>query len=375
MCNQFTAYILGCPLSLYHKNKRTKMETNQEMPELVFWRLLPFIAQKDMLNVGLAVKASPSLYHQYSLYTKKDSKKDYPKTPLICPYCLIQGNHFNPWHKILNCVFTQHQRTWAAADAGLTLFDSENRTIVESQSLADLKEKLVEPDAPSVVQATPENRYRRWTKIWSEDYPVEKKANRLLIAIKDLQMFNYAFELVEHIESAHHPTGRIWKSLERPIQRLGQSRIRAFEIDELISLIDAKKYQNSIVVTSPRKNQNFKNAFKAETSIRRRRYGQDRRYLNPPTSFLTSGVDKVQNLHRTLALAYLLEDKLQRSNRQYMIVPQKYHKLLALRNYLACQQQVYEDLEFGHLSQDNACYFGLINAIKIILDSIFKLPY
>ena len=163
--------------------------------------------------------------------------------------------------------------------------------------------------------------------------------------------------------------------MERPIQRLGQSRIRAFEIDELISLIDAKKYQNSIVVTSPRKNQNFKNAFKAETSIRRRRYGQDRRYLNPPTSFLTSGVDKVQNLHRTLALAYLLEDKLQRSNRQYMVVPQKYHKLLALRNYLACQQQVYEDLEFGHLSQDNACYFGLINAIKIILDSIFKLPY
>ena len=163
------------------------METNQEMPELVFWRLLPFVAQKDMLNVGLAVKASPSLYHQYSLYTKKDSKKDYPKTPLICPYCLIQGNHFNPWHKILNTVFTQHQRTWGTADAGLTLFDSENRTIVESQSLADLKEKLVEPDAPSVVQATPENRYRRWTKIWSEDYPVEKKANRLLIAIKDLQ--------------------------------------------------------------------------------------------------------------------------------------------------------------------------------------------
>ena len=144
----------------------------------------------------------------------------------------------------------------------------------------------------------------------------------------------------------------------------------------LLSLLDAKKYKNSLSVISPRKNRNFHSIFKSEMAIRRRRHGQDRHLLNPPNTFLEHGRDKVQNYHRTLSLAFLLEDKLQRSNCQYKVVPEKFHKLLALRNFMSCQIEVIENVEFGTLSDDNRSYFGLINGIKMILDSIFpSLPY
>ena len=350
------------------------MKTNQEMPSVIFRRILPFVSQKDMKNVELAVRASPKLYNEYSFFTKKDSKKSYAG-PLICPYCLIGSGFFNIWHKILMCIFGMNQRTWGAASVGVEVFESEHLSIVEAKSFASLKELLVERDAPMVAQGTAENRFRRWTQIWTEEYNCEKKAKRLLVAAKDLVVFNSAYLLVKHIESAHHPTGAIWRSLENPIQRLGHVRIRAHELDEISSLITRKEFRGAVVAVSPRKNQNFKNSFKNETAARRRRHGHNQRFLNPPTSFLTQGNDKTQNLHRTLALAYLLEDKIFHSNKQYLVVPQQYHKLLALRNFLACQIQVYEEVEFGFLSMDNACYFGLINSVKIILDSIIQLPY
>ena len=215
-------------------NEPNQEMSNQEMPDLVFWKLLPFISQKDMPNVEKAVRASPNLCHQFSKYTKADSKKIFQKTPLICPFCLIHGKMYNPWHKIIMAIYTHHQKTWAAADCCVDLFDSQNRTIVEFQSLTKLKEKLISRNATRELQGKPENRYRRWTQIWVEDYSIERKANRLLLSIKDLKLFYYANELVAHIEAAHHPTGAIWKSQESLVQRFAHGRIRAYEIDELI---------------------------------------------------------------------------------------------------------------------------------------------
>ena len=342
------------------------MNSEQEIPAVVFRKLLPYIRTKDMRNVEKAVKASPQLYNEYSFHTKKHAKKTYANAPLICPYCLVGGGYFNAWHKILFAVYGQHEKTWAAAEVALALFRSGPFILVEALSFADLKQQLVERDAPRVAQATPENRFRRWTQIWAEEYSEEKKVGTFLKALKDLEIFHTAADLVDHIETAHTPRGDVWKNSDRP-------PIRAHEFDELASLIAGKEFRNSIVTKSPRRNRSFRNAFKTGAAHRRKRVGQQRNFLNPPLHGLYT--DNVQNLHRTFALAYLLEDNLQRSTRQHLVIHPRYHKLLALRNFLACQIEVFEDVEFDLLARDNACHFGMIVSIKIILDSIIKMPY
>lgn len=341
------------------------MSSDREIPAVVFRKLLPFIRTKDMRNVEKAVKCSPVLYNEYSFHTKKHSKS-FVNAPLICPYCLIGGGYFNPWHKILFAVFGQHEKTWAAAEVALALFKCGPYILVEALSLFGLKQKLVEQDAPVVAQATPENRFRRWTQIWAEEYSQKKKVNTFLTALKDLEVFYSAADLVSHVEAAHTLRGEIWKQSERP-------PVRAHEHEELTSLIVAKEFVNQVITKSPRRNKNFRDAFKTGATHRRKRIGQQRRFLNPPVMGLYT--DNVQNLHRTLALAYLLEDNLQRANRQHLVIQPRYHKLLALRNFLACQIEVFEDIEFDLLARDNACHFGMITAIQIILDTIIKLPY
>ena len=344
------------------------MNANVEIPAVVFRKVLPFIRTKDMRNVEKAVKCSPVLYNEYSFHTKKHAKK-FVNGPLICPYCLIGGGYFNPWHKLLIAVYGQHAKTWAAAEVALALFRCGPYILVEALSLTGLKQKLVEREAPMIAQATPENRFRRWTQIWAEERTEKKKVDTFLTALKDLEIFHSAADLVTHVETAHHPSGDIWKHSDRP-------PVRAHEIDQLTSLIMAKEFQNSIITKSPRRNKNYRDAFKTSATHRRKRMGQNRRFLTPPLTPI-SGLynDHVQNLHRTMALAYLLEDNLQRANRQHLVINPRYHKLLALRNFLACQIEVFEDIEFEQLPRDNACHFGMITAINIILDTIIKLPY
>ena len=345
------------------------MNSKQEIPAVVFRKVLPYIRTKDMRNVEKAVKASPQLYNEYSFHTKKHSKKSFVNAPLICPYCLVGGGYFNPWHKILFAVYGQHRRTWAAAEEAVALYRSGPYILVEAVSLTELKQKLVGKDEPMVCQITPENKFRRWTQIWAEEYTQERKVNTLLKAMKDLELFSTAADLVEHIESAHHPSGTIWKNSDRP-------PIRAHEVEELSSLIMGKEFQNSIVTKSPRRNKSFRNAFKNGAAQRRNRIGRDRNFLESPwTPRDGLYTDNVQNLHRTFALAYLLEDNLQRATRQHLVIDPELHKLLALRAFLACQIEVYEDVEFDLLARDNSCHFGMIAAIKIILDSIIKMPY
>ena len=343
-----------------------KVFENKEIPSVVFRRLLPFISSRDMKNVEIAVMPSPALYNEYSCYTKKHSRQVYPDSRLICPYCLISGGFFNPWHKMLMAIYRMNPDTWELGQQGVALFRSGPYILVEAETIEGMKARLPK-NASSSVLWLPENRFRRWTQIWAEEKDRNEAANKLLLALRDVNVYNTASQLVTHIETAHHPSGEIWKKTNI------REQVRAHELDELTSLIMAKQFVGSIISISPRKNKEFHENLKSRASRRKRRYRENPRFMNPPAT--TMYIDRVQNVHRTLALCYLLEDNLQRNTRTHLVIRPKLHKLLALRDYLACQVEVFERIEFDDLPQDNAVHFGIINAIKLILDSILQIPY
>ena len=345
------------------------MSEKPEIPALVFRKVLPFIRTRDMSNVEKAVQSSEALYNEFSFHTKKHSKTVYPDSRLICPYCLVSGGLFNPWHRVIMAIYKMAPKVWAQANVGIALYHSGPYILVESETLEDIKERCISRDESNSLQGLPENRFRRWTQIWAEEYDREKSAQKLLIALRDLNIYTSAGELVNHIESAHHPSGSAWKAASSP-------SVRAHDLDEIVSLIMGKQFQGSIITQSPRKNRNLHNAMKTGASNRKRGHGDSRRYLNPghdPTPSLYS--DKVQNIHMTISLCYQLEDNLQRLPRKHLVIDPKFHKLLALRDFLACQVEVFEKITFDDLTRDTANHFGFINAIKLILDSILQLPY
>ena len=345
------------------------MSEKPEIPVLAFSKILPFVRTRDMPNVERAVRPSRALSNEYSLHTKKHSTTIYPDSRLICPYCLITGGLFNPWQRVIMAIWTMAPKVWAEASGGIALYHSGPYTLVEPETLEDIKARCIPRDESNSLQSLPENRFLRWIQIWAEEYDREKSAQKLLVALRNLKVFYSASELVSHIESAHHPRGSDWKAAS-------SAPVRAHDLDEIVSLIMAKQFQGSIITQSPRKNKNLHNAMKTGDSRRKRRHGDSREYLNPghdPTPSLYT--DKVQSIHRTLSLCYLLEDNLQRLPRKHLVIDRKFHKLLALRDFLACQVEVFEKITFDDLTRDTANHFGFINSIKLILDSILQLPY
>ena len=352
--------------------------SEQEIPAVAFRKILPFVGVKDIKNIGEAVKASPQLYEEFSFFTKRDSKEVFPEARLSCPYCLVAGGFRNPWLRLQHTIFGLDHRVINCASATLTVFRSGPQMLVEKQSLEQIKAKHppIDPELP--VMLDPLNKFLSHLEHWStEGVQNGKSVRRILIALRDIELFKSSKELIQHIEDTHHPSGKNWRKLPpgylRRAKELKNEFVRAVEVDELGSLLDNKKYRGLLRHQSPRKNVILKKAISDGIISNRRKFGQNRRFMNIPIH--SNDKDVSENYHRTLALAYQLEDDINNSNKQFLVVPPRLHKILAMRNFLACMCEVFEDIEFTDLNQSDLNRFGMYNAIKIILDHVIKLPY
>ena len=354
------------------------MNSQREIPAIAFRKVLPFVSVKDIKNIGEAVKASDVLYEEFSFFTKKDARETFPEARLICPYCLIAGGFMNPWSRLQHAIFGQDHRVINSASATLSLFRSNHQMIVESLSLEQIlsRNPSIDPELP--VRLDPVNTFLSQLKKWStEGIENGRSATRILIALSDLKIFTSSKDLIEHVEETHHPTGKNWRKLppgyHRRAKELKNEFVRAVEIDELGSLLDNKKFRGLLHHQSPRKNIILKKAISDGIISNRRRFNQNIRFMNIPIH--SNDKDTSVNYHRTLALAYQLEDDINNTNLQFTVIPPRLHKILALRNFLACMCEVYEDIQFTDLNKSDVNRFGMYNAIKIILDHVIKLPY
>ena len=353
-------------------------ENQKEIPAVVFRKILPFLSHRDMRNVGIAVQASPTLCNEFSFYTKRDSKEVYPEAKLICPYCLIAGGYISPWQRITTAMFGNDNRLRHSAVETLAMFKSGQTMVIESKSLEKIIAPIKRTGPLRPDLSLPKNRFRNYMdKRSNEGVKNGKTPEAAVLALRDLELFESAKELVHHVEDTHHPNGKNWRKLppgmKQRAKELKNEFIRAHEIDELGSLLDNKKYRGLLRHQSPRKNVLLRQAIADGILRNKRPFNRRQWFLNLPLGL--SDKDQGQNYHRTLSLAFLLEDCLNYSNKQFMLIDPKYHKLWALRNFLACMCEVYEAVEFQDLNQDDANRFGMFNAIKIILDHVIKLPY
>ena len=354
-------------------------EKKIELPAVAFRKILPYLATEDMKNVGLAVKASPTLYNEFSFYTKVDSRDVYPEAKLICPYCLIAGGYISPWQKLTNAMFGNDIRLRHGASASLQIFKSGPSFILECKNLDQIIAPIKKKDrALRLNPSDPANRFRVYMDKRSNDGVKNGKTVEFALrALKDLDMFESARDLVSHIEDSHHPTGKNWRKLppwrKQHAKQLKNEFIRAVEIDELGSLLDNKKYRGQLYHQSPRKNILLRRAICEGIVSNKRPFSRRQFFMNFPLSL--SDTDQGQNYHRTLGLAYLLEDNLKYSNKQFQVIDPKIHKLWAVRNHLACMTEVFQSCEFQTIQQHDVNRFGMYNAIKVIFDHVINLPY
>ena len=356
------------------------IENKQELPAVVLRKILPFLGTKDIKNVGIAVEQSPTLYNEFSCFTKKHARETYPESRLICPYCLIAGGYVNPWQKLRTRIFGNDQRIHHSASESLAMFKLGPKMLIETQNLAQITAPIHRSSAFRPNPADPKMRFRNYMdKRANEGVKNGQTAKEAINALEDLKLFTSAKDLVQHVEDTHDPHGKNWRKIptgsKRRAKQAKNEFIRAVEIDELGSLLDNKKYRDSIHHQSPRKNVLIKQAIVVGILNNKRRFPQPRTgiFLNTPLSFADN--DLSQNYHRTLALAYLIEDNLNYSNKQFKVLDPKLHKLWALRNFLACMCEVFESCEFIDLDHADVNRFGMYNAIKVILDHVIKLPY
>ena len=343
------------------------MSENKEIPVVIFRRLLPFISTRDMPNVEKAVMASPKLYNEYSFHTRKHSS-NCAESRLICPFCLVTGGLFNPWNNILINIWGMDPRIWNLGHRGLALYKSGPFILVEPETLDGITQKSTARKDyfrnQSLASHFHENKFRRYTQIWAEDMDRKEVTKKLLLALRNVEVYDSASELVKHIESAHEIQGRQWKNERFPVP--------AQCLDELTDIIMAKEFMGAVQSIAPRKNKELHDKLRLGASRRKRRQGGSHPSLNATDTMYT---DSVQSIHRSLSLLYWIEDNLQRNPRRYLVTHPRLHKLLALRDFLACQLEVCENITFNQLPRDNATHFGIINAVKLVLDSLLKLPY
>ena len=354
------------------------MNTEREIPAIAFRKILPFVGFKDMKNIGEAVKASENLYEEFSFYTKRDSNEVFPEARLICPYCLVAGGFRNPWLRLQHTIFGLDHRVINSASATVTLFRSGPEMLLESQTLEQIRSQNPSIDSELPVRLDPMNAFLSRLTTWSTEGVENGKSVRcILIALRDLEIFTSSKDLIKHVEDTHHPTGKNWRKLPPGYllraKELKNEFVRAEEIDELGSLLDNKKFRGLLRHQSPRKNVILKKAISDGIISNRRRYGQNVRFMNIPIH--SNDKNTSENYHRTLALAYQLEDDINNSNKQFSVIPARLHKILALRNYLACMIEVFEDIQFTDLNKSDMNRLGMYNAVKIVLDHVIKLPY
>ena len=343
------------------------MSENKEIPVVIFRRLLPFISVRDMPNVEKAVMASPKLYNEYSFHTRKHSSTC-PESRMICPYCLVTGGLFNPWNNILITIWGMDPRVWELGHRGLALYKSGPYILVEAETLDGITSKsTARKDLfrnQSIASHFNENKFRRYTQMWAEEMDRKDVMKKFLLALRNLKVYDSPFELVSHIEAAHNLRGPQWRKTRFPVH--------ANNMDEITDFMMAKQFIGSVQAIPPRKNKSLHEELKLGAARRKRRQGG-----NPPSLNTTDTInmDSVQSIHRSLSLLYWLEDTLERNPRRHLITQPRLHKLLALRDFLACQMEVCENIAFDQLPRDNATHFGIINAVKLVLDSLLKLPY
>ena len=356
------------------------MSYNDKLPPLpvtVLRKLLPYIRNADMDNVEEAFKASPALYNEFSYLTKKHSRKIFTAARLICPFCLVKGDALSkqtPWLRIQNAFYNQDYRTRKAARDCVEVTSSLDRYgawhyNVKSKTLRQIQSAIVVPDGETLVEyLEPENKFRTMTSHWAESGLKKGKTVKILkMAMRDMELFSNAYDLVAHVERTHHPNGHDWRSDS-------SEPVRAYEIDEISNLIMGKIFQGSLRRKSPRENDDFHETLVTRIINNKRRFDERKRFLNP-TSAKYTDVGYTHVYMRTLALAYQIDDNLQRPTFRHKKVPSDLHKIMALRDYLQCSCEIFEKLKFKEIAIYDASKFGMLNAIRRILDAVVKQPY
>ena len=356
------------------------MSYNPELPPLpvtVLRKLLPHIRNADMDNVEEAFKASPALYNEFSYLTKKHSRKRFAAGRFICPFCLVKGNFWTnqtPWLRIQNAFYNQDYLTRKSArdcvevKGVLDQYGSWHYK-VKSQTLRDIQSAIVVPDGETLVEyLQPENKFRTMTSHWAESGLKNGKTVKILrMAMRDMELFSNVYDLVAHVERTHHPNGHDWRSdLHEPV--------RAYEIDEISNLIMGKIFRGSLRRKSPRENDDFHQTLVTRIINNKRRFDERKRFLNP-TSAKYTDVGYTHVYMRTLALAYQIDDNLQRPTFKYKKVPPHLHKIMALRDYLQCSCEIFEKIKYKEIALYDASKFGMLNAIRLICDAVVKKPY
>ena len=360
--------------------------TNQpELPTVVLRKLLPYVRNADMPNLEEALKPSPALYNEFSYFTKKHCKTNFPEGKFICPFCLVKGDRETPWSKIQNIFYDQDFRTRKAATDCIEINTVEEGPFgrfhlrVKSKSLRDIQSRIVVPDADTFDDwLAPENKFRSKTSYWTETGLIKGRTEKVVsIALKDMELFHNAQDLVCHVDQFHHPNGLHWRMKMRPGVGMwpdNEKPVRAYELDEINSLIMGKMFLGAIRRKSPRENTDFQETIITRISKNKRRHDGRKRYMNPVAAKYTD-IGYTHSYMRTLALAYQIDDNLQRSTRKFTKVPERLHKIMALRDYVHCSCEIYEKTKFVDLAWYDQSKFGMLNAIRLILNAVIKQDY
>ena len=365
-----------------HLGIRVKMDNKPELPVVVLRKLLPHIRNADMANVEEAFKASPALYNEFSYLTKKHCKKTYPEGKFICPFCLVRGDNGTPWFKIQNSFYNQDYRTRKAAKESIDVEEVRHNGWlhykIRSKTRREIQSKIVVADAETLDEwLAPENKFRMNTSYWMEKgLKIGRTQQVLNIIMRDMELFHNAHDLVEHVERTHHPNGHHWRRrmIDGMLWMDSHKPVRAYELDEISNLIMGKMFNGSLRRKSPRENRSFQETIITKISRNKRRFDGRKRYMDPRLARYTD-IGYTHTYMRTLALAYQIDDNLQRATHKHRLVPEDLHKIMALRDYLNCSCEIYENIKFVDLACYDYSKFGMLNAIRMILDAVIKHPY
>ena len=340
-----------------------------EIPAVAFRKILNFVGTNDMPNIHEAVMISPTLINEFNHHTKRYTR-DFTDANLLCPYCLVADGSSSPWRRVQDLLFEHNHWTQKEASASLEMWRNETHKFIKSHDILGIQTKLNGLGGVRVNNAARSN-FLSLVNYWSTTGLANGKIRSILnLALKNMETFDSVKSLFNHIENTHHPKGCGWLKSRTPL--------RAYEFDSLSDLIMAKTIP-TLGVPSAKDNIPLLKAFR-EGIVRNKlkRSREESIILRISTCenlFDYRDTGHVQDYHRTLALSFQFEDNLVWPTIKHKILPRRLHKILALRDYLHCKCEVFENINYRELTPVTVTRFGMYNAVRIILNEILKLPY